>query len=59
MGRWDSGWLIDLDQLDNPEPSRADRERLLWSQNEYIPTMLFCFWATVNDVGLKIKATLG
>ena len=33
MGRWDSGRLVDLDQLDNPEPSRADRERLLWSQN--------------------------
>ena len=32
MDRWDSGRL-DLDQLDNPEPSRADRERLLWSQN--------------------------
>ena len=33
MGRWDSGRLVDVDRVDNPEPSRADRERLLWSQN--------------------------
>ena len=35
MGRWDSGWLVDLDRLDNSEPSHADRERLLWSQNAW------------------------
>ena len=29
MGRWDSGRLVELDRLDNPEPSRADRERPL------------------------------
>ena len=43
MGRWDSGRLVDLDQLDNPEPSRANRERLLWSQND------------INSVGLQLQ----
>ena len=33
MGRWDSGRLVDLDPLDNPEPSHADKKRLLWTQN--------------------------
>ena len=50
MGWWDFGRLVDLDRLDNPEPSRANNERLLLSQNDIIANFLLEAFETRNKI---------
>ena len=49
----DSGRPVDLGRLDNPEPSRADRERLLWSQNAVKRIWESARWADLT-IGLRL-----